>query len=325
MFDTAKTSRHAFLGLFCALVMAASPAHAERNDPGSLLIFPEYDSRQGSFSFLTVTNVNISESIRVHFNWVDEESCLKTNAFKTLTPRDTITFYSSSSSPNPNRGYCFAYASSMAGASATDFDYLIGSSITLDGFTNSKYQLNAMVWEAQTGHGNPTDLNSNGDRDLDGMEYGSTPDRIAIPRFFGQLGGVGNPYAELILIGLTGTKFDTTAAFLIYNDNEEVFSGEHTFDCWDRVPLLDISGAFSNNFLLNGTNNDPNEILGFPLFESGWFMVNGAIANSTTTSISNPAMLAVMVEVGRMSSASLPFTIGEQFNGSLLPSSLSGN
>jgi hypothetical protein len=126
------------------------------------------------------------------------------------------------------------------------------------------------------------------------------------------------------MIGLTGTKFSTTVAFQIYNDNEESFSSEYTFDCWERVPLSSISGAFDNSFLVS-TNHDSGEIAGFPLWESGWFVLNGAIANSTTTSVSNPAMLAAMVEVSRLSAADLPFTIGSQSNGSLLPTSLSGN
>ncbi|MFT7669053.1 MAG: hypothetical protein ACI8X5_001753 [Planctomycetota bacterium] len=318
--------RRAFLGLLCLLCLTASNATAERNDPGSLLIFPEYDSRVASYTFLTVTNTHPTESVRVHLNWIDGEDCSKSNAYKTLTPRDTVTFISLTASPNLNRGFCFAYALGMSSASPTDFDYLIGSAVTLDGMTGSQYSLNALVFEGKTGHGNPTEMNSNGDRDLDGVEYGMAPDRIAIPRFFGQFpSGQGLPYAELILIGLTGTKFTTTADFLIYNDNEDVFSSSHSFDCWDRVALLDVSGAFSNDFLLNGTNNDPNEIQGFTLFESGWMEINGGVAVSTSTSVGNPAMLAVLVEVTRLSSASLPFTIGEQDNGGLLSQSLSGN
>lgn len=307
------------------LALFASSALAERNDPGSLMIFPEYDSRPGSYTFLTVTNVNPSESVRVHFNFVDGEDCGTNNAYETLTPRDTITFFSSALSPTPGRGFCYAYARGITNADAIDFDYLIASQITLDGTTSSEYQLNALMFEGKTGEGNSTDLDSDGRRDLDGAEYGATPDRIAIPRFFGQIDGDGQVRAELILIGLTGTKFDTTADFLIYNDNEEVFSSQYTFDCWERVPLLAISGAFSNDFLQNGTNNDPGEIQGFPIFESGWFIMNGAVANSTAASVGQPAMLAVMVEVSRLSAASLPYTIGEQTNGQLLSQSVSGN
>jgi len=325
MLDTSILPRRAAWGLTLALGLLAATAQADRNDPGSLLIYPEYDSRPGSFTFLTVTNTHPTESVRVHFNWVNEETCLKNNASKTLTPRDTVTFYSSTSNPNQHRGFCFAYARSSANGQPIDFDYLIGSSISMIGSTASEYSMNALVFAGQTGHGNSTEVTPNGDRDLDGVEYSKTPDEIAIPRFFGQTEVQGMPRADLILIGLTGTRFETSIDFLIYNDNEEVFSSEYSFDCWDRVPLLDISGAFRNDFLLNGTNHDPGEILGFNLFESGWFIMDGGIATSTTTSIPDPAFLAVMVELGRMSSADLPFTIGEQENGGLLSTSLSGN
>ena len=319
-----RTVRRILL-LASALVLSVGSVQAERNDPGSLLIFPEYDSRPGSYTFLTVTNLHSTESIRVHFNYVSGDTCMKSDALETMTPRDTVTFFSTTQSPTPGRGYCYAYARGMSTSTPIDFDYLIATQITLDGMTGSQYQINAMVFEGMTGEGNPTDLDFDGNRDLDGLEYAPAPDRIAIPRFFGQIPGNGQPRADLILIGLTGSQFETTASLLIYNDNEEVFSSQVSFDCWDRIPLTSISGAFLNSFLLGATNNDPGEILGFANFESGWFELNGLVASSTSTSISQPAMLATMIEVGRLSSASLPFTVGEQTNGQLLPLSVSGN
>jgi hypothetical protein len=307
-----------------ALALLASTATAERNDPGSLLLYPEYVTGPGQFTLLTVTNTSGTEDVRVHFNFIDGEDCSKSNAFENLTPRDTLTVLSQTLSPTAGRGYAYAYALSATGQ-AVDFDHLIGSLITIDGWSNSEYAMNALVFEGKTGPGNPTDLDSDGLRDLDGQEYGKTPDRIAIPRFFGQLGMKSNDRAELVLIGLTGTQFDTTADFLIYNDNEEVFSAQHTFDCWDRVPLLAISGAFGQSFLLNATNHDPGEVLGFPAKETGWFVIDGGVANSSTTTVADPAFLAVMIELSRVSSASLPFTLGEQSNGQILSQSLSGN
>jgi len=315
------------------LILAAfsALAQAERNDPGSLLIFPEYDARPGSLTFLTVTNTSsdsVDGSVRVHFNYVDGETCLKADAWETLTPRDTVTFLTQNHAPNHGRGFCFAYARGMTAPSPTDFDHLIGSAVVLDGTTGSQYSINALVYEGRTGHGNPTDVDGDGVRDLDGLEYGMAPDKIAIPRFFGQPDpstGGGFPHAELVFVGMTGTQFDTTVNFLIFNDNEEVFSSQHTFGCWGRVPLTDISGVFSNDFLRDHTNHDPGEILGWSAFEAGWFEMDGGSASSNTTTIPDPAFLAALIEVDRLSSAALPFTIGEQPNGDLLPSSLSGD
>ena len=47
--------------------------------------------------------------------------------------------------------------------------------------------------------------------------------------------------------------------FLVYNDNEEVFSTQVDFVCWEDFDLLDISGLFGETFL-ETTNHNPNEI-----------------------------------------------------------------
>ena len=313
-----------------ALAIAASltpAARADRNDPGSLLIFPEIDNRSGSITVITVTNIrNGGDDIRVHFNYIDESDCSKDDALTRLTPRDTFTGITYAHAPSHERGYCYAYALGPTGG-PIDADYLIGTTLILDGVNRTEYSINALVFEAQTGDGNPTDLDSDGIRDLDGLEYSMAPDKIAIPRFLGQ--DDANPNAsiraELILIGLTGGKrFTTTADFLIYNDNEVAFSSSHTFDCWTRVPLLQISGAFGRNFL-SFTDNDEDEVVGFPEWEAGWFEVDGGVAWSTAMSFNDPAVLAVLVELDRLSSANLPFTLGSQDNGDLLPSSIFGD
>ena len=111
------------------------------------------------------------------------------------------------------------------------------------------------------------------------------------------------------------------------NDNEQVFSSQVTFDCWDIRPLLSISGIFRNDFLHMNTTNDPDEIRGAPVLESGWFIMDGAVANSSTTTIADPAFLALYLESTPFYglSATLPFTLGEQTNGQILSQSLSGN
>ncbi len=313
------------------LPLTAALAAAERNDPGSLLIFPEFDNRPGAVTFISVTNTNddpVDGSVRVHFNYIDGESCQKADASEMLTPNDTITLFAHAHAPYHGRGFAYAYARGISTSGPITFDHLIGSALIYDGLTATEYSVNALVYAGQTGEGNNTDVDSDGIRDLDGSEYGLAPDRIAIPRFFGQLyphEGDDFLHGELVLVGMTGTKFDTTISFLIYNDNEEEFSASHTFSCWDRVPLLQVSGVFSNTFLQNYTDNDDDEILGLPNWESGWFVMDGQSASSTTTTIQDPAFLAVLVEASRFSSASLPFTLGEQDNGDLLPQSLSGD
>ena len=312
-----------------ALLLAglAPSAQADRNDPGSLLIFPEVDNRSGSLTIITVTNVRSGgDDIRVHFNYIDESDCSKDDALTRLTPRDTFSAITYAHAPSHQRGYCFAYALGPTGG-PIDADYLIGSVLILDGVNKAEYSMNALVFEAQTGDGNPTDLDGDGIRDLNGLEYSMAPDRIAIPRFLGQDQQLPNASirAELIMIGLTGGRqFHTAVDFLIYNDNEVPFSSSYTFDCWTRVPLLQISGAFGRQFLLT-TDNDEDEVVGLPDWESGWIELDGGVAWSTAASFNDPAILAVLVELDRLSSASLPFTLGSQSNGDLLPSSIFGD
>lgn len=317
--------RLARLSALAALAcLCASSARGEANDPGSLLLFPEVDARPGSITFLTVTNVHPTSSIRVHFNYVDGTTCLKYDASELLTPRDTITAFSGAHAPGFQQGFAYAYALSLTGA-PIDFDYLIGSVQVLDGSSSSEYQINALIFEGMTGPNNPTNVDGDNVRDLNGIEYSQAADQIAIPRFLGQ-DAVPGVRSDLVMVGLTGgTAFTTTLDFLIYNDNEQVFSASHTFHCWDRVPLLSISGAFSNQFLHDFTNDDPDEIIGMPGLEAGWFLIDGGTASSTAISIDDPAFVAVLVEVSRLSAADLPFTIGTQNNGDLLPSSIFGD
>jgi hypothetical protein len=64
--------------------------------------------------------------------------------------------------------------------------------------------------------------------------------------------------------------------------------------------------------------------------ETGWFQLDGLVANSVSTTIIDPAILAVLVErngsnEGPYSRASeLPFLNGKQTNGDLLPQTNNG-
>ena len=71
--------------------------------------------------------------------------------------------------------------------------------------------------------------------------------------------------------GLIPSAARTFSGYRLYNDNEEVFSVAHEFRCWTKRRLLDLTGAFSQDFLANFTNDDPAEIVGAPQVESGWF------------------------------------------------------
>jgi hypothetical protein len=303
----------------------ASQAMADGRNPGSLLLYPEFDNRAGIVTVLTITNtaVNVGD-VDVEFVYIGRYgasgqyiSCEEFNRTETLTDNDTLTLITNVHNPQHEQGFVYAFARDGVD-NPISHNWLIGNVMTVDGLSAFEYSVNPVAYA-----GSASDANGNGLRDLDGSEYEQSPDQILVPRFLGQ----GGPYtSELILIGLSGgAAFTTTVDFLIYNDNEEVFSSEYTFRCWDRVELLEISGIFDNTFLKDFTNEDANELLGAPTIETGWFRMDGAVASSTTTSISGPAVYGVLVErIGNRGAADLPFETGLNAKGKLFARSNDG-
>lgn len=345
--------RFTHFALFSLTTMAGlglSPAaQANTTDPGSLLVFHEFDNRQGVLTLYTVTNVNddtlVSSgsnlqagTIDVEFVYrgrvglcnppPDEESgpkheclieCLEFNRTRRLTPNDTISLLTRADNPEQVQGYMYAFAKRVNTQIAVKFDWLIGNSLVLDGLSVFDYSVNPVVYRAGSAleQGAATDLDSDGLRDLNGAEYEGTTDQILIPRFFGQGRQI---HSDLVLINLSGgVEFDATVSFLVYNDNEEVFSAEHKFRCWKKIPLDQISNVFNQDFLRYQTNQDPNEIFGANTTEAGWMRLNGKIAVSQSAAILDPAILAMLVEkIGHFKAAEVPFTLGKQLNGDLL-------
>ena len=325
----------------------ASEANAGGRNPGSLLLYPEFDNRAATVTVLTVTNTNsdfapsadnplvAAGTVRVEFKYIGkygpsmgpyqhEINCEEFNREELLTPNDTITLLTNAHNPQHEQGYVYVFAKNMTGQKIA-FNHLIGNVLTVSGLQSFEYSVNPVAFDG-IGDGTLTDLDGDNNLDLDGVEYGEAPDEILVPRFLGQSYEGFN--SELILIALSGgAAFTTTVDFLIYNDNEEVFSSEYTFDCWDRVHLLSISGIFAQQFLAMFTNQDSQEVLGASQIETGWFRMDGAIADSTVVSIDDPAFYAVLLEkVGdNRGAADLPFEQGLQANGDLLPRSIFGD
>jgi hypothetical protein len=297
----------------------ATQATADGRAPGSLLLYPEFDNTPGTLTVLTITNTatNVGD-IDVEFVYRDGENCQEFNRVVTMTDNDTLTLVTESHNPGDDLGYVYAFAQGAGQGLAMAHDYLIGNIMTINGWDTFEYSINAVSYLA----GATVDNADNHVRDLDGNEYEVGPGELLVPRFFGQGNGFNS---ELILVGLTGSKFDTTVDFLIYNDNEEEFSAEYEFTCWEKVHLMDISSIFEADFLRNWTNQDEDEILGANHIESGWFRFWGASASSTTTTIEDPAVYGVLLErINVLGVADLPFEAGENAKGKLLPRDLTG-
>ncbi|MCB9915910.1 MAG: hypothetical protein H6828_12335 [Planctomycetes bacterium] len=320
---------HRIIATGLVLASVAGPALAsDGRNAGSLLLYPEFDNRHGTVTVLTVTNVDVDETsnpIEVEFVYIGKYSqsghdigCLEFNRTEVLTPADTITLITNFHNPEQEQGYVYAFAKDPSSHVAVTHNYLTGNVMTVEGLEAFEYSVNPVSYRGHTNPGTATDLDGDGILDMSGCEYTGNPAEILIPRFLGQ-GGMFN--SELIMIGLTGgTAFDTTLDFLIFNDNEEIFSSEHTFHCWERRHLLEISGIFHNAFLADWTNDDPLEMLGAPYIETGWIHIEGALANSSNTTIFDPAVYCVLVErIDGRGAADLPFEKGLRINGELLP------
>jgi len=299
-----------------ALVLLAGVATAQRGKPASLLLMPEYDNRTGSASILTVTNLNDTWGVTVEFRYVGEE-CLEFNRFLHLSPNDTFTCLTNVHCPWQNRGFVYVVAGSADTGEAISFNWLTGNISSIDGFESFGYSVEPFAFEAPLPQGVSTDLDGDGLRDLDGREYQMAPDRLLFPRFLGQ--GYGPLSTDLVLINLTGSRAFTASVNLKgYNDDSEEYSALHAFFCTERVPLLTVSSLFGNSFLAS-TNNDPNEIVGLPQWESGWFWIDGFRATSTEQVVGDPAILGFLVEKDSgQESAVLPFASGSQGNGCLI-------
>lgn len=305
-----------------------------QRQPGSLLLFPEFDNRFGSVTVLTVTNTGVgipgADDVVVEFVYRGRYDaagnaieCLETNVSPRFTPNDTLTFLTQVQNPNHQRGFVYAFAKSPTTGEPIVHNELIGSLLVVNAFQSIEYAMNPFSFRGIGQPGESTNRDGDNLRDLDGVEYSQVADEILIPRFLGQGKGANS---ELILLNLSGgAAFDASVHFLIYNDNEEVFSQDYDFRCWTRTQLRKISNSFLQSFLV-GSMQDRSEIAGARGLESGWFRVFGNVANSTTTSILDPAILAVLIEnIGGRSAADLPFERGCQANGDLYDISIDGD
>ncbi len=303
-------------------------------NPGSLLVYPEFDNRSNNLTLITVTNTNDDHdfespgleqgTVDVEFIYIQRRGlqgelldCIEFNRTHRLTPNDTFSALSRFHNPNASQGYVYAFAKDPVTGVPIVHNFLVGTTFVSNGIDSIDYSHNSFVYLGVGAEGTTTDDDGDGIRDLNGVEYCPSSDVTLIPRFIGQSSTVRS---ELVVINLTGgPEFNALIDFLIYNDNEAVFSSQLNVRCWDKRSLLSISNSFSQQFLANASGDAPNEIFGAPSVESGWFRMDGRTASSGAFSIQDPAFLALLIErVSAFAGAALPFEAGQQDNGDLL-------
>src|SRR5262249_44037642 len=149
----------------------------------------------------TVTNTNpdpVNGSINVEFVYINGQNCQEFNRTRTLTANDEISVVTKFDNPNMVKGYCYVFAKNKTTGHATSFNYLSGPGLVLIAGSIddhpigvSLYEVNPWTFKAIPSTGTDTDVNSNGLRDLNGIEYQAGPDKLLFPRFLGQ----GGPYS----------------------------------------------------------------------------------------------------------------------------------
>jgi len=304
--------------LFSATIAVAalgSVANANSLDKaGSLLIFPFFDNTRGSAQVITVTNTSADTGVRIEYVYINETNCLEFNRTRVLTPNDTVSVVTNIDNPNMARGYAYVFAKSAAGQAIT-FNGLAGATLVV---TESKglYEAAPIVFQGLTAANANTDTDNDGLRDLNGAEYSRTPDELIVPRFFGASSTLGS-IPTISLINLSGgSSFTAIVDFLVYNDNEEVFSAQTSFSCYKRVPLASINQVFSSAFLASTNDDESESVEGL---EMGWYRLDGRIAFSSTSTYNDPAILAAHLDILEGHSAGLlPYAVGEQSNGDLV-------
>ncbi len=309
----------AFL-LAAPLLACAAVAQNGVLAPGSLLVYPLLDNSGSSVTWATLTNTNLastSGSVRVEMVYIRSTNCLETNRLRTLTPGDTLTVNTKLDSSGLTTGYLYAFARSTSTGAPISFNHLIGTTHVINTATAADYEYQPYVFRAIPAQGAITDLDGDGRRDLNNLEYQPAPDMLFFPRFTGHVDSPSVRASHLVLVSLAGSVFNTSTNFIVLNDNEEQFSSQTSFTCWTRKRLKDISGVFTNGFLLSTLHTSSES---FQSRETGAFRVAGGSASSSSGSISDAPILGLLIEEISTTggSAVLPFAIGAQNNGDLL-------
>ncbi|MFO0981213.1 MAG: hypothetical protein U1E76_05575 [Planctomycetota bacterium] len=315
--------------------LLATSAFAGGREPGSLLIFPIFDSTPGHVTIITVTNTNSDSSydpatglqrgaIDIEYRYISGSNCAEFNRVERLTANDTLSVIAAAHNTSSTFGYVYVFAKNPLTQVPVSFNHLAGHLRVIDSVQGVESIVSPVTLFGMTCCGLPTDLDGDHILDLDDQEYESVGDQLVFPSFIGEIPVMIEN--DLVLVNLTGgTKFTATADFLIYNDNEEVFSAELPFSCWIKAPLSYISGAFTMAYLAT-THNDPRELVGAPTVETGWFRVDGGVASSSVVTLDDPAMVGMLLErIGRIGGSELPYEIGKQQNGDLLPRNVFGD
>ncbi|MEQ8767507.1 MAG: hypothetical protein RL885_26605 [Planctomycetota bacterium] len=288
-----------------ALVSALAPsATAAGRNPGSLLVYPVYDSHPGSGTVISITNTkdapsfnpntNLNGVVDVHFIYIDGDNWSEFNRYERLTPNDTFTILANKHNPNSETGFLYCVALSPLSQQPVSHDWLIGDEIVADGYGNWLYGFDAIAFRAVVAAGSPTDVDHDGFLELNGIEYEAVADEMMISSFIAQ----GVVTSTLMLVSLAGNSdYRTTLAFEVFNNNEQEFSASYTFRCWASVELADIDAVFTDAFLSSTAYDMRNT--GLTIGTTGWARIDGVRATDIVGNeprITDPAFVGAIAQ-----------------------------
>jgi hypothetical protein len=296
------------LGL--ASFASAQPAHLQ---PGSVLVFPLFDSQPASATVISVTNTNTSNlvcdnffragDVRLHYVYVSEE-CQEFDVFEDLTPGDTLSVLASEHNPEGERGYLFVVALDPEQVSHIDFDFLIGSAYVANSNLDIMWSYTPYPFEGLGLDASAVDVDLGcatrrfirgtsytGPINFDGIDYEEFPDILYIDSFFQENDGVFDN--QLTLMSCGGSNRVNVVDFLFYNNDEDAFSRTFNFICWTSVELSEISAITA------GLGGDPDEFVK----ETGWARINGReirdLAGNVQGAEGEPSLLGTFVQIVR--------------------------
>jgi len=272
---------------------------------GSVLAFPYIE---GAINLISITNTNqdrtvlsnnlMTGTIRVHYQYVGSETCSVHDRVEVLTPGDITTVLVSDHVPGFTKGWLYVVAEDFETGRPIDFDYLTGDALWIDPTINRLHDVPGIAFRsgaeesgapAGRSTGNTwafTDIDSDGKLDFNDIEYERMPQIHYLPTFFEQSGSILD---ELVLVSPLGRDYEVIVNSLMFNNDEDSFSANIRFTCWDVIKFEDIS-MISKNLGGNPAKS----------FETGWLrLVPDHAINAVTGQFVTSSNVAILTMVKR--------------------------
>ena len=211
--------------------------------PGSVLFYNYYVSDSLSSTIdtrISITNTNPTSSVTVHIFMVDSITCTIADFFVCLTQNQTVTFIVSDIDPD-TAGYVLAVAVDSLGR-PTSFNYLAGEEFVVAP-TGHRFGLSAVAAARLDGAYVSSPTNSDivtSTLFFNGSQYDYLPQSLMLDSFPSQTAAPGLSlgdtrlylYSPLHSLVVPGRNFSGNLFFLIFNDNENGFSGQLPLSCY---------------------------------------------------------------------------------------------